>query len=333
MSMKTIESTDLATLQRAGLIPAGRYLDASNHVRDHTFWARWAGRALLALGVAHVLAGVLFFFAYNWADMPAMAKFAVVQAGILGCLVGAWLAGVDRPVGQSLLIGASVLTGVLLAVIGQVYQTGADAYELFAAWTVLILPWALASRSAAHWLVWLVVACLAAGLYAGQVLVPTGFLLDEEVVLPPAVVLVVALAARELAVARGAVWLSPHWTRQIVLFAMLASLYVTAFGHVFDWHDSVPGTALFALALLVGAVAYARAMPNFAAITQVVGFAGLYAMALGTKLIDAVIDIDFNDLWRSLFGIGVVVAWLVAITGSMGVALPAIRRRLAEGQQ
>ncbi len=41
--------------------------------------------------------------------------------------------------------------------------------------------------------------------------------------------------------------------------------------------------------------------------------------------------IDFDDLWRSLFGIGVIVVWLVAVTGSMGVALPAIRHRLAEG--
>lgn len=330
--MKTIEPTDLATLHRAGLIPQDRYLEAAYRLRDHAFWTRWAGRALLALGVAHVLAGVLFFFAYNWADMPAMAKFAVVEAGILACLVGAWLSGIDRPVGQSLLIGASVLTGVLLAVIGQVYQTGADAYELFAAWTVLILPWTLASRSAAHWLVWLVVACLAAGLFAGQALVPSGALRDEEIALPPAILAAVALVAREFAVVRGAGWLSPQWTRQIVLFAVLASLYVTAFGHVFDWHDSIPGTALFALALLAGAVAYARALPNFAAVTQVVGFAGLYAMALGTRLIDAVIDIDFDDLWRSLFGLAVVILWLVAVTGSMGVILPAVRHRLAEGR-
>ena len=48
------------------------------------------------------------------------------------------------------LIAASVLVGVLLAVIGQVYHTGADAYSLFAAWTLLILPWTLASRSAAR---------------------------------------------------------------------------------------------------------------------------------------------------------------------------------------
>ena len=77
------------------------------------------------------------------------------------------MAGFDRPAGQALLIGASVLTGVLLAVIGQVFQTGADAFELFLVWTVLILPWTLASRSAAHWLVWLVVACTAVSLVTG----------------------------------------------------------------------------------------------------------------------------------------------------------------------
>ena len=323
----------LSALQRAGLIPPDRYLQAANLIRDRAFWARWAARALLAIGVAHLLAGILFFFAYNWAEMPPLVKFAAVEAGVLICVAGAWISGLDRPAGQSLLIGASVLTGVLLAVIGQVYQTGADAYELFAAWAVLILPWALASRSPAHWLVWLVVACLAAGLFGGQALVPMGLVQDSEVPLLPALLLLAALAGRELAVARGAGWLAPQWIRQIVLFAALATVYVTAFGYVFDWHDSVLGTALFASVILAGALVYARLLPNFAAITQVTGFAGLFAMALGVRLIDAVIDIDFDALGRSLFGLAVIIVWLVAVTGSMGLILPAIRHRLAEGRR
>ena len=40
----------------------------------------------------------------------------------------------------------SLLTGALLALSGQVYQTGADTFELFAWWAVLILPWVLVSR-------------------------------------------------------------------------------------------------------------------------------------------------------------------------------------------
>ncbi len=324
---------ELSTLHRAGLIRADRYLRAVNLIRDHGFWARWAGRALLAIGVAHLLAGILFFFAYNWADMSPLVKFAVIEAGVLICVVGAWVAGLDRPAGQSLLIGASVLTGVLLAVIGQVYQTGADAYELFAAWSVLILPWALASRSPAHWLVWLVVACLASGLYTGQALIPMGVMQGTEIYLLPALLAMTALAAREVAVARGAGWLAPQWTRQIILFGVLATFYVAAFGFVFDWHDSAVGTVLFILALLAGAFVYARLRPDFPAITQVTGFAGLFAMALGVRLIDAVIDIEFNELGRSLFGMAVIVVWLVAVTGSMGLILPAIRHRLADGRR
>ncbi len=327
-----IGPSELATLRRAGLIPPARYLQAVHQVRDEAAWARWAGRALLATGVAHLLAGILFFFAYNWADMPAMAKFAVIDAGLLICVFGAWLAGFDRPAGQALLIGASVLTGVLLAVIGQVFQTGADAFELFLVWTVLILPWTLASRSAAHWLVWLVVACTATSLVTGQALVPMDLVQPEEVALPPAILLAVAAVIREIAVARGAAWLAPEWTRQIVLFAVLAALYGTAFGHIFDWHDSVLGTALFVLAIAAAGLGYMRVVPSFPAITQATGFAGLFAMAVGVRLIDAVIDIDFDDLGRSLFGIGVVVLWLVAVTGTVAIVLPAIRRRLPEGR-
>ena len=39
------------------------------------------------------------------------------------------------------------------------------------AWTLLVLPWVLASRSAAHWLIWLVIAYAAANLYTYQVLI------------------------------------------------------------------------------------------------------------------------------------------------------------------
>ncbi len=324
---------ELDILHRAGLVPPGRYLTAAQMVRDKTFWARWATWALLALGVAHLLAGILFFFAFNWADMPPMAKFAVVEAGILACIGGAWIGGFDRPVGQSLLIGATVLTGVLLAVIGQVYQTGADAYELFAGWAALALPWALASRSAAHWLVWLVVACFAAGLFAGQVMVPIGWIEEAEAILPPALLLIAALMAREWTVSAGAAWLSAHWTRQIVLFSVLATLYVAAFGYVFDWHDSALCATLFVAAIAAGALVYGKYRPNFPAITQVTGFAGLFLMAVGVRLIHAWIDIDFSDLGRTLFGLGLVIGWLVAVTGSVGLVLPAIRYRLVEGRR
>ena len=69
---------DLHRLRDAGLIPAGRFLQAAARLRDGPRWEAWGRRALLAAGMAHLLAGVIFFFAFNWADLSAMAKFALL---------------------------------------------------------------------------------------------------------------------------------------------------------------------------------------------------------------------------------------------------------------
>ena len=42
------------------------------------FWRLWAQRALLVLGAAHFLAGVVFFFAYNWEDLGPFARFGLI---------------------------------------------------------------------------------------------------------------------------------------------------------------------------------------------------------------------------------------------------------------
>ena len=98
------------------------------------------------------MAGVVFFFAYNWNSLTPVAKFAILQGGILTTALTALIVRLDRIAGQMLLIATTVLVGTLLAVIGQVYQAGANAYELFTLWALLTVPLVVASRSATHWL-------------------------------------------------------------------------------------------------------------------------------------------------------------------------------------
>src|SRR5690606_37088303 len=219
---------DLQQLRRAGLISARQFLPAAHLVRDEAFWTRWGRRALLALGAGQFLAGVVFFFAYNWQDLSDLAKFAIVEAGLVAAAAVAIAHGIDKAFGQAALIGASVLTGVLLAVIGQVFQTGADVFELFLAWAALILPWAIAGRSALHWLLWLVVAEVALALYGEQVLVALDFVSWEQVWVLVGATVVGALAVREVAVRRGVAWLAAHWTRLVLAFAAMAILFVPA---------------------------------------------------------------------------------------------------------
>lgn len=128
-------------------------------------WRRFLDRFLLYAGAVLIGAGVIFFFAYNWQELGRLARFALAEIPLVVVLVFLWRWGVDRPAGQALLLGASLLVGALLALIGQTYQTGADVYELFAAWAVAILPWVWVARFPALWIFWLVLVNVALAQY------------------------------------------------------------------------------------------------------------------------------------------------------------------------
>jgi uncharacterized membrane protein len=312
-------------LRSAGLIPAARYLDAAATVRDTAFWSLWARRALLAFGAGHLLAGIVFFFAYNWADLSDIAKFAIVEGAIVATVMAALLLGIDRLHGQVAVIAASVLTGVLLAVIGQVYQTGADAYQLFAAWMLLILPWTIASQSAAQWLLWLVVCGIALALYGGQVLVPDGILADLEIATAVGLVPAVALIARELAAQAGQTWLAGRWTRLVLLFAALLLFFWPAAVVVFDWDSRGAELTCFIIAVVVAAFAYGRRLPDYAATTFVIGFAALFLIAVGLRLIDEAIGFDWDEAAPMITSTGVTILWSVLVFGLAAKLMRSLR--------
>jgi uncharacterized membrane protein len=305
-------------LQRAGLLPDGQFLAAAHLVRDEVFWGRWGRRALLALGAGQVLAGIIFFFAYNWSELSDLAKFAVVEGGILLAVAAALIAGIDKIAGQVLLIAASVLTGVLLAVIGQAYQTGADVYELFLAWAVLILPWCFAARSAVLWVLWLVIAETALGLYGGQVLVPLEIATPTETSVLVGVTVALALAVRELAVRRDFAWAGAHWTRLALLAAATLLLFLPAAGAVLGW-EMGPRDALsilvFLVAAAVGAWVYWRKLPDFAALVILIAFADAFLICVGFRLINELIGFDAMFDGGAVLATGILIAWALGATG------------------
>lgn len=65
---------------------------------------------------------------------------------------------------------ATLALGGLLAFVGQTYQTGADAWQLFATWAALALLWALAARRDAMWALWLLITGLGLALWSGDAL-------------------------------------------------------------------------------------------------------------------------------------------------------------------
>lgn len=84
---------------------------------------------------------ILYLIAANWLMLPDSIQL-IIPPVIL--LVTAWVSVKDtlrEGVRQTLHSICGLMVGLSLAVIGQVYQTGADSYLLFLIWTLLLLPW------------------------------------------------------------------------------------------------------------------------------------------------------------------------------------------------
>jgi len=166
--------------------PLAAQLSSPHDSLDRSEARRWqllGDRLLAFLGAAFLAAALIFFFAYNWAELHRFGKFVV---GFVAFLTAVAFAFASKGRGHSVcdcvaaprvklgtvrraaLFAAALCIGALLALIGQVYQTGADPWELFAIWTVLALPFALLSRSVETWLLWLGVANTALILWLGQ---------------------------------------------------------------------------------------------------------------------------------------------------------------------
>lgn len=323
-----VDLGDLQVLRGAGLIAARRYPTAAAAIRDEAFWARWGLRALLALGAGQFLAGVVFFFAYNWNDLSDVAKFAVVESAVTIAALGALAVGLDHMFGQVLLVAASVLTGVLLAVIGQVYQTGADVFELFLAWAVLILPWTVISRSAVQWLLWLVIAEVALWLYCEQVPMVVGDMTWDELSVLVGATVALALVAREVAVRAGCLWLGAHWTRLVLLFAATLILFMPAAGSVLDIETAeMPALCVGAFVGLSAASAfvYWRKLPDFAALVILIAFADALFICIGVRLIDDSIGFSWSAAGTGLSSLGAMILWAIAGTGGSAMAMRRLR--------
>ncbi|MBI1942327.1 MAG: DUF2157 domain-containing protein [Betaproteobacteria bacterium] len=287
-----------------------RALDAAAVLPSTDQWRRFLDRLLAFMGVVLLAAGVIFFFAYNWNELGRFAKFGLVEAPILVTLVFVWRLGLGGIAGKAALLLAALLTGALLALVGQTYQTGADTFELFALWAAAILPWALLARFPAFWVLWLALANLALALYFltfgllfGMLFAPAKLLWLLFALDTAALVLWEALAAS------GIEWLRERWSLRILATASGAMATALAMSDVLGWRDSGGWGALAWLAWLAAAYAvYRRRIKD------------VYVLAGGVLSIVVVITtllarhIRLHDAGSFLF-IGLVVIGLSAAGG------------------
>ena len=134
-------------------------------IPDTSRWRIFVRNLFLWLGGLALAFSVMFFIAYNWDTIGRFAKFGLIELLVAACVIVYWLRNPDSLVARISLMMAAILLGVLLAFYGQTYQTGADPWQLFATWALLMLPWALVSRFSALWALWIALLNLSITLY------------------------------------------------------------------------------------------------------------------------------------------------------------------------
>jgi len=136
---------------------------------DANSWKGFLNLLFISLAVGFTVSGIIFFFAYNWTDLHKFAKMGLIE-GLIVLATGAVLfSKLNLNVKNILLTGASVIVGILIAVFGQIYQTGANAYDFFLGWTLFISLWVIISNYPPLWLVFLTLVNTTFVLYSQQV--------------------------------------------------------------------------------------------------------------------------------------------------------------------
>lgn len=140
-----------------------------NIYSDKESWHKFLRLFFISLGVGFTTAGIIFFFAYNWADLHKFIKIGLIEGLIIISTLVILFSKISLDIKNILLTGSSILVGVLFAVFGQIYQTGANAYDFFLGWTMFITIWVFVSNYAPLWLVFITLINTTLILYSQQV--------------------------------------------------------------------------------------------------------------------------------------------------------------------
>ncbi len=259
-----------------------------------------------------MLSGVIYFFAANWSGLTRFEKLGLAAVLLVFALVLALWRGLDTMAGRLALLSATVLTGAFMAVFGQVYQTGADAWQLFATWAVLTLPWMVVSRFTAHVIAWLVVLELAVGTAWMQELHPGLWQFPAGLCLTLALLNLAALVILDGLAEGGERWARRSWARLLLLAAALAALVLPTCVLIItptNVTKSAWVAALLALAAIAGSWWWHRSRcPDLPALA-------VTAMALLALVLTGIAKplFELNDDWPAFMFFGLVVSALVAV--------------------
>lgn len=214
------------------LISTETHASSLKLIYPHQNWGLWAQRLFLILGFSLILSSIIFFFAFNWAIIPNFVKLGTIEAGLLVALIFSFKLDLKKILGQISLLSASLLVGTFLAVFGQIYQTGADAYQLFLIWSLLILPLAFISTNSFHWFLWFMVMSLSIYFYCDRLFMPD-LIFDNILWVILALFSSVLLIIKAYCKSFKKMWSPASWTTSLLVFLTLSYLLIPTLHFVF----------------------------------------------------------------------------------------------------
>jgi uncharacterized membrane protein len=157
-----------------------KVIDLAQASPNRSQWFEFLNLLLLWCGIISIASAIIFFFAYNWNEMGRLLKFGLLEAVMVVSAVIYSRLHHGQASSTAMLTGMALLTGALLALTGQTYQTGADPWQLFAIWALLISPLAIIGRASSLWLLWLCLLNLSIYLHLHTFRGMFSFLFREE---------------------------------------------------------------------------------------------------------------------------------------------------------
>jgi uncharacterized membrane protein len=169
--MTKIEREDIHIISRHSNLSEGSIVKILKQeiYSNKESWQKFLRLFFMSLGISFTTAGIILFFAYNWADLHKFIKIGLIEGLIISLTLVILFSKISLDIKNILFTGTSILVGVLFAVFGQIYQTGANAYDFFLGWTMFITIWVFVSNYAPLWLVFITLINTTLILYSQQV--------------------------------------------------------------------------------------------------------------------------------------------------------------------
>ena len=215
-------------------------------------WANFIRLFLLGVGASFTIAGIIFFFAYNWAAMHKFLKLGLIELLLVSTTIAALWLKTSKVVKNILLTASAMLVGVLFAVFGQIYQTGANAFDFFFGWAYCVVLWVLVANFQPLWFIFLALLNTTFILYTQQVATHWSFAIVLDILF---ILNAIAVIVWEVLAVRGKVRIQHKWFPRIISIAAILAITISMFSLIFSGLKQDYGLA-FILGLGAYGIAY-----------------------------------------------------------------------------